>query len=150
MNEKEFVQLMSYVKDPTDYLAITALVGGAAIGRGDHKQAKALAADFQYYRPYAQDALNLITSSSIAAEEDARELFKDAAAFLQSYFLNKLTPAQRAGHTMHERSEKKKAESRQQRLDREAARAVARQVLHDPNANPADRLEASRRLEGMR
>lgn len=151
MTGKEFVQLLSYVKDPADYLAITSLVGGAAIGRGELKQAKALAADYQHYRPYAQDALKLITSGSVAAEnEEGRELFTDAETFLQTYFLNELTPAQKAGRTMHERSEKKKAESRQRCLDREAARAVARQVLHDPNANPADRLDASRRLEGMR
>lgn len=150
MTEKEFAQLMSHVTDPASFLAITALVGGSAIGREDHKQAKLLAADFQKYRPFAQDALNLITGSSVAAEEEARELFRDAETFLQTYFLNELTPAQRAGRTIHERAERKKEEYRQQRLDRETAKALARQVLHDPNANPADRLDASRRLEVLK
>ena len=150
MTEKEFAQLMSHVTDPASFLAITALVGGSAIRREDHKQAKLLAADFQKYRPFAQDALNLITGSSVAAEEEARELFRDAETFLQTYFLNELTPAQRAGRTIHERAERKKEEYRQQRLDRETAKALARQVLHDPNANPADRLDASRRLEVLK
>lgn len=147
MTEKEFVQLLSYVKDPADYLAITSLVGGAAIGRGELKQAKALAADYQHYRPYAQDALKLITSGSVAAEnEEGRELFTDAAAFLQTYYLNELTPQQRAGITMHERAERKKAESRQRRRDKEAAERIARDVLNDSAADPAARLEAARRL----
>ena len=150
MTEKEFAQLMSHVTDPASFLAITALVGGSAIGREDHQQAKLLAADFPKYRPFAQDALNLITGSSVAAEEEARELFRDAETFLQTYFLNELTPAQRAGRTIHERAERKKEEYRQQRLDRETAKALARQVLHDPNANPADRLDASRRLEVLK
>lgn len=147
MTEKEFAQLLSYVKDPTDYLAITSLVGGAAIGRGDHKQAKALAADYQHYRPYAQDALNLITSGSVAAEnEEGRELFTDAAAFLKDYFLSELTPQQKAGITMHERAERKKTESRQRRRDKETAERIARDMLHDERADPAARLEAARRL----
>lgn len=150
MTEKEFAKLLSHVTDPTSFLAITALVGGSAIGREDHKQAKLLAADFQKYRPFAQDALNLITGSSVAAEnEEGRELFRDAETFLQTYFLNELTPAQRAGRTIHERAERKKEEYRQQYRDRETARSLARQTLHDENASPADRLAASRRLEEL-
>ena len=149
MTEKEFAQLMSHVTDPASFLAITALVGGSAIGREDHKQAKLLAADFQKYRPFAQAALNLITGSSVAAEEEARELFRDAETFLQTYFLNALTPAQRAGRTIHERAERKKEEYRQQYRDRETARSLARQTLHNKNASPADRLAAAQKLEEL-
>lgn len=56
----------------------------------------------------------------------------------------------KAGETNHARSEARKHEQEQRRLDREAAVEAARRILHDLNSSDADKLKAWTILERLR
>lgn len=150
MDEIEFVKMYLSMKTPAKKLALAALIGGSVLD--DHKKAKAIADAFRDYgREDAETALYLLRKAHEELDPvDDVGLFDTGEKFLNVFFLDPRTPQQKAGETTRRRQEAKEAEWRQQRLDRETAKALARQVLHDPNANPADRLDASRRLEVLK
>lgn len=56
----------------------------------------------------------------------------------------------KAGETNHARSEARKHEQEQRRLDRAAAVEAARRILHDLNSSDADKLNAWTILERLR
>ena len=54
----------------------------------------------------------------------------------------KVTPAQKAAQTRHDKAEREKAEAAELRRDREQAVAICRKIRDDENATDADRLHA--------
>lgn len=149
MNELEYAKNLAYLQseNPAGFLAMAALVSGASTEKTGAK----IAADFKKYMPHAERAMFLLRDYLKAeGSKEVQDMIDPACAWLHKYFLDPRTPAQKAADTTRRRREAKDAAWRQQRLDRETAKALARQVLHDPNANPADRLDASRRLEVLK
>lgn len=146
MDEIQFVKMYLSMKTPAKKLALAALIGGSVLD--DHKKAKAIADAFRGYgREDAETALYLLHKAHEQLDPvDDVGLFDTGEKFLNVFFLDPRTPAQKAGETTRRRHEAKESEWRQQRLDREAAKTLARSILHDEAADPADRLDAARRL----
>ena len=146
MDEIQFVKMYLSMKTPAKKLALAALIGGSVLD--DHKKAKAIADAFKdYSKDEAETALDLLRRAHEELDPvDDVGLFDAGEKFLNIFFLDPRTPQQKAGETTRRRHEAKEAEWRQQRLDRETAKALARSVLHDEAADPADRLNAARRL----
>ena len=142
---KNLVYLQS--ENPAGFMAMAALIAGTST----KKTGAALATDLQNYAPHAEQAMHLLLDYLKAeASDEVQGMIDPACAWLGRYFLDERTPAQKAADTNRRRHEAKDAEWRQKRIDRETAKAIARQVLHDDNADPAARMDAARRLEVMR
>ena len=60
-----------------------------------------------------------------------------------------MTPAQKAGQTLHERKEREKAAREQARHDKERAIEVCRQIRDNPLSTDAERLEAVKMLDKL-
>ena len=139
--------LLAGTKDPAVLLSLAALIAASAEARGETARAASISKSFQTYRDHAEEALHLLEESPIAAEgEEARVFFQQGADYLKEHFMNTLTPGEKAALTTRRRREAKEARAREERADRETARQVCRAVLNDPAADPADRLDAARRL----
>ncbi len=61
-----------------------------------------------------------------------------------------LTPAQKAGKTLHERSERRKQEFRKALLEIERIRETCNEVLADPECLLSDKLRAAEVLAKIR
>lgn len=139
--------LIAGTKDPAVLLSLAALIAASAEARGETARAASISKSFQTYRDHAEEALHLLQESPLAAEGDeARAFFQQGADYLKEHFMNTLTPGEKAALTTRRRREAKEARAREERADRETARQVCRAVLNDPAADPADRLDAARRL----
>lgn len=134
-----------YDTDPAGFLCMAALIAGKSTDR----TAAQLARQYKGFTQHAAEAQNILDNMKPAAE-DLRAMIAPASEWLHKYFLDPRTPQQKAGDTIRERTKQKNTEFLQQLKDREAARAAAREVLHDPSVSAADRLAAAARLEAMK
>lgn len=135
---------------PAGYLAMTSLMASSTSNK---TAAAALARDIDANTAsHAADAVEILKRevSKEAVNPDLIEAIPAAVAWLNRFFLDDRTPAQRAADTRAKRKARRDQEWREEARDKAETKEAARAILRDPAAKPADKLSAAAILGGTR
>ena len=133
---------------PAGFLSMCGLLAATTTA----KTAAALARDIDAdTASHAAEAVELLKRevSKEATNPDLKEAIPAAVAWLNRFFLDERTPAQRAADTRAKRKADRDKEWREEAKDMAETKEAARAILRDPDAKPADKLNAAAILGGM-